>query len=207
MKEFDPEATLRGRIEVLGDDPLAKIALPCGTCDQGSFEDATKEPEGFCRDSDCPGIHQEITVLEAQIRIVKQLRATQEFRTQELHLLQVEFNQQHKGLIESLCKTRNDCAQAESCLRDMTLKVYSLDPSSKKPAKGVSIIIRKSLKYDAAKVKDWALKTNPAFLTLEEGGFVAYALTLMKSKQAIPGLDPAVIEVVEKPHATIAKEL
>ena len=190
-----------GKIEAL--DPFAKVRIPCGTCDLGSYEDAGKKPTGFCALSDCPGTQKEVTVLEAQILKVRQLRANLEAKIQEHHLLQIEFNREHSELIESLCKARNDCAQEDARLQELTLAAYAVT-GDKKPAKGVSVKLTKSVKYDAEQARSWALTESPGFLELDTEAFEAWAVIVAKRKHVIKGLT---LELVETPQATIAKEL
>jgi len=197
----DTQPAVNGKIDAL--DPFAKVRVPCGTCDLGSYEDAGKEPTGFCALSDCAGTHKEITAIEAQILKVRELRANLEAKAQEHHILQVEFNQQHAELIESLCKARNDCTQEEARLRELTLAAYAAT-DDKKPAKGVSVKLTKSLNYDVEEARSWALTENPGFLELDIKGFEAWAMIVAKRKQEIKGLK---LKIVETPQATIAKEL
>jgi hypothetical protein len=197
----DAQVAGTGKIEAL--DPFAKVRLHCGTCDLGSYEDAGKKPTGFCALSDCPGAHKEVTVLEAQILKVRELRANLEAKTQEHHLLLIEFNREHSELIESLCKVRNDCSQEDAKFLELTLAAYAVT-GDKKPAKGVSVKLTKSVKYDVEQARSWALTENPGFLELDTEAFEAWAMIVAKRKQEIKGLK---LEIVEAPQATIAKEL
>jgi len=144
--------------------------------------------------ADCDGC---VESLEAQIWKVRVLRAIQEARTQELHLLQVEFNRQHEDLIETLCKARNDCAQEEARLREMTLEAYEAT-GNKKPAPGVGIRITKRLIYDEQKAVWWAFDMRYHNLVdINKRNFENVAAGL--------GLD--FVEIKEEPQATIARDL
>ena len=148
--------------------------------------------------------------LEDQIQKVRELRAILESRTQEHHELQVAFNQQHKDLIEALCKARNDCAVEEAKLRELTMTAYA-ETGSKKPAEGVGIRISKSLQYDENSAKHWAIREGHImFLQLDRLGFEAWYKAQLKAKRELPpsmkesGL--AVLEF-EQAQPTIAREL
>lgn len=148
--------------------------------------------------------------LKDQIQKVRELRATLESRTQELHELQVAFNQQHSDLINAKCKAASDCSEAEAQLRHMTLAAYH-DTGNKKPAQGVGIRIAKSLQYDENSAKHWAITNGHImFLRLDRAGFEGWYNAQLKAKRELPpsmkesGL--AVLEV-EQAQPTIAKEL
>jgi hypothetical protein len=148
--------------------------------------------------------------LEDQIQKVRELRAILESRTQEHHELQVAFNQQHKDLIEALCKARNDCAVEEAKLRELTMTAYA-ETGSKKPAEGVGIRISKSLQYDENSAKHWAIREGHImFLQLDRLGFEAWYKAQLKAKRELPpsmkeyGL--AVLEV-EQAQPTIGRDL
>jgi hypothetical protein len=150
-----------------------------------------------------------VTVLDAQVAKVREIRATLESRTQEHHELQVAFNQQHKDLIESLCKARNDCAQEEEKLRKLTLDAYH-QTGCKKPTQGVGIRITKGLQYDKNSVKQWAItEGHIMFLALDRAGFEGWAKAMMKSSKLPDSLHEsgAAVVVTTSPQATIAKEL
>lgn len=137
------------------------------------------------------------TELEAQIQKVRELRAILESRTQEHHELQVAFNQQHKDLIEALCKARNECAEEEARLRELTMQAY-VATGSKKPADGVGIRIVKQLHYDEAEALAWAIESGAeSCLSLQKTNF----------KKVAEGLKLDFVKIEEIPQATIAREL
>ena len=132
-----------------------------------------------------------------QIAKVRELRAELESKTQELHELQVAFNQQHKDLIEAKCKAASGCAQEEARLRHLVLAAYQAT-GSKKPAPGVSIRIVKVCEFEPVEAKKWAVSIG-ACLKLDE---TAYKAALTKGIfDGMPGT------VKEQPQATIAREL
>jgi chromosome segregation ATPase len=135
--------------------------------------------------------------LEDQIQKVRELRIALEAKTQEHHELQVAFNQQHKDLIEALCRARNDCAEEEARLRDLTLEAYH-DTGSKKPAPGVGIRIVKQLHYDEAEALAWAI---------ERGAEGCLSLQKTNFKKVAEGLELDFVMIEEIPQATIAREL
>jgi hypothetical protein len=138
-----------------------------------------------------------LTALEQQIQKVRELRATMESRTQELHELQVVFNQQHKDLIEAKCEASFDCAQEEARLREMTLAAYQ-ETGSKKPAQGVGIRVTKVLSYDPRTAKEWAMiYGHDNLLDLNRSRFADAAKAL--------ALD--FVRIDDEPQATIAREL
>lgn len=138
-----------------------------------------------------------MTPLEDQIQKVRELRACLEAKTQEHHELICEFNQQHKDQIEALCRARNDCAEEEARLRDLTLEAYH-DTGSKKPAPGVSIRMVKVCEFDPVEAKKWAVSIG-ACLKLDEA---AYKAALTKGIfDCMPGT------VNEIPQATIVRKL
>jgi hypothetical protein len=150
------------------------------------------------------------TTLEQQIQKVRELRAISESWTQELHVLQVAFNQQHKALIESLCKVRNDCAVEEATLRELTMTAYA-ETGSKKPAEGVGIRVSKSLQYDENSAKHWAITNGHImFLQLDRAGFEGWYKAQIKAKRELPpsmkesGL---VVLEFEQAQPTIARDL
>ncbi len=135
--------------------------------------------------------------VEAQVQKVKGLGATLESKTQELHLLQVEFNQKHADLIESKCKAQSDCDAEEAKLRELTLKAFEVT-GSKKPAPGVGIRVVKALQYDETKALHWCVSNQYLnCLSLNKTNF----------KKVAEGLGPDFVEIKEVPTATIAKEL
>jgi hypothetical protein len=140
--------------------------------------------------------------LNDQIQKVKATREILESRTQKLHELQVAFNQANKGLIEEKCKLEIDCDDAERRLREMTIAAYRAS-GNKKPAPGVGIRMKKSLKYMESLARSWALKDGHNFLKLDKEGFEAWAGAILKMGQE----PPIQIDIVETPQATIAKEL
>lgn len=140
--------------------------------------------------------------LEIQITQVRGLRAALEIRTQQLHELQVAFNREHTDLIEDRCKISSDCAQAEARLRELTLTTYQAT-GSKKPAKGVGIRVSTVMKYDEAAAKEWALKEGHIFLSLDRAGFEGWLKTMQKQGKELP----VQVEEIEKPTATIARDL
>ena len=157
-----------------------------------------------------PGCTCPETTLEQQIQKVRDLRVELESKTQELHDLQVAFNQQHADLIEAKCKAAADCSQEEAALRHMTLTVYH-ETGNKKPAQGVGIRISKSLQYDENSAKHWAITNGHiAFLQLDRVGFEAWYKAQLKAKRELPpsmkesGL---VILEVEQPQPTISRDL
>lgn len=151
----------------------------------------------------------EVSILEDQITKVHALRAILESRTQEHHELQCEFNQQHKDLIESLCKAQADCAQGEGLLRKLTLDAYR-KTGSKKPAEGVGVRISKNLQYDENSIKQWAIKEGHImFLALDRAGFDAWAKAKIKAKSMPASLaeSGAAVTEIETATATISKEI
>jgi hypothetical protein len=149
------------------------------------------------------------TALEQQIAKVRDLRVELESRTQELHELQVAFNQQHSALIEAKCKAASDCAQEEQQLRELTLQAYE-ETGSKKPAEGVGIRITKKLQYDENSIKHWAIQEGHImFLSLDRAGFEGWAKAMMKSSMLPESLHEsgAAVNEIESPQATIAREL
>ena len=135
--------------------------------------------------------------LENQIQKVRELRAVLEHRTQKHHVLQVAFNQQHKDLIEALCKARNECAEEEARLRELTMQAYA-ETGSKKPAPGVGIGLVKQLHYDEAEALAWAIESGAeGCLSLQKTNF----------KKVAEGLKLDFVMIEEIPQATIAREL
>ena len=166
--------------------------------------------EEFDREAALHGVVKvlEVSILEDQITKVHALRAILESRTQEHHELQCEFNLQHKGLIESLCKAQADCTQGEAQLRKLTLEAYK-KTGSKKPAVGVGIRISKSLQYDENSIKQWAIKEGHImFLVLDRAGFDAWAKAKIKTGLPVSLAESGagVIEI-ETAMATISKEV
>ena len=167
--------------------------------------------EEFNREAALKGVVKvlEVSMLEDQITKVHALRAILESRTQEHHELQCEFNQQHKDLIESLCKARADCSHGEVQLRKLTLDAYQ-KTGSKKPAEGVGVRISKSLQYDANSIKQWAIKEGHImFLALDRAGFDAWAKAMIKVKKLPESLaeSGAGVNEIETAAATISKEI
>jgi len=138
-----------------------------------------------------------VTPLEDQIQKVRELRADLEAKTQEHHELQVAFNQQHKDLIEALCRARNDCAEEEARLRELTLDAYQ-ETGSKKPADGVGIRIVKQLHYDEAEALVWAI---------ESGVESCLALQKTNFNKAAEGLKLDFVKIEDVPQVTIARKL
>ena len=138
-----------------------------------------------------------MTPLEDQIQKVRELRAGLGAMTQEHHELICEFNQQHKNLIEALCKARNDCAEEEARLREFTLETYH-ETGNKKPALGVGIRIVKQLHYDEAEALAWAIESGAeSCLSLQKTNF----------KKVAEGLKLDFVKIEEVHQATIAREL
>jgi len=138
-----------------------------------------------------------VTSLEDQIQKVRELRADLEAKTQEHHELQVAFNQQHKDLIEALCRARNDCAEEEARLRELTLDAYQ-ETGSKKPADGVGIRIVKQLHYDEAEALVWAI---------ESGVESCLALQKTNFNKAAEGLKLDFVKIEDVLQVTIARKL
>ena len=138
-----------------------------------------------------------MTSLEDQIQKVRELRADLEAKTQEHHELQVAFNQQHKDLIEALCRARNDCAEEEARLRELTLDAYQ-ETGSKKPADGVGIRIVKQLHYDEAEALVWAI---------ESGVESCLALQKTNFNKAAEGLKLDFVKIEDVLQVTIARKL
>lgn len=138
-----------------------------------------------------------MTSLEDQIQKVRELRADLEAKTQEHHELQVAFNQQHKDLIEALCRARNDCAEEEARLRELTLDAYQ-KTGSKKPADGVGIRIVKQLHYDEAEALVWAI---------ESGVESCLALQKTNFNKAAEGLKLDFVKIEDVLQVTIARKL
>lgn len=138
-----------------------------------------------------------MTPLEDQIQKVRELRADLEAKTQEHHELQVAFNQQHKDLIEALCRARNDCAEEEARLRELTLDAYQ-ETGSKKPADGVGIRIVKQLHYDEAEALVWAI---------ESGVESCLALQKTNFNKAAEGLKLDFVKIEDVLQVTIARKL
>ena len=138
-----------------------------------------------------------MTSLEDQIQKVRELRADLEAKTQEHHELQVAFNQQHKDLIEALCRARNDCAEEEARLRELTLDAYQ-ETGSKKPADGVGIRIVKQLHYDEAEALVWAI---------ESGVESCLALQKTNFNKAADGLKLDFVKIEDVLQVTIARKL
>jgi len=138
-----------------------------------------------------------VTPLEDQIQKVRELRADLEAKTQEHHELQVAFNQQHKDLIEALCRARNDCAEEEARLRELTLDAYQ-ETGSKKPADGVGIRIVKQLHYDEAEALVWAI---------ESGVESCLALQKTNFNKAAEGLKLDFVKIEDVLQVTIARKL
>lgn len=132
-----------------------------------------------------------------QIEHVRILRGDLESRTQDLHEKQVAFNQENAVLIEEKCKLADACSQAEAKLRELTLDAYRAT-GNKKPAPGVGIRITKSVEYDPTEARKWA-SSKGACLMLDAKAFEAVVLKSV--------FDDAPGKVVERPQATIAKEL
>jgi hypothetical protein len=140
-----------------------------------------------------------------QIQKVRDLRVELESRTQELHVLQVAFNQQHANLIEAKCKAASDCSLAEAALRHLTLAAYH-ETGSKKPAQGVGIRITKSLRCDEDRIRDWAVQTGQVMFLRLDPGFEAWAKNMIKRKELPAALTEWVSEV-EQAQPTIARDL
>jgi len=138
-----------------------------------------------------------VTSLEDQIQKVRELRADLEAKTQEHHELQVAFNQQHKDLIEALCRARNDCAEEEARLRELTLDAYQ-ETGSKKPADGVGIRIVKQLHYEEAEALVWAI---------ESGVESCLALQKTNFNKAAEGLKLDFVKIEDVLQVTIARKL
>jgi len=176
------------------------------------YEDAHNDPdsEPFTDKMSIPDIirSRQNPGLEKQIELVRNLRATLDARTQEHHELQCEFNLQHKDLIEGLCKSRIECAQAEEELRRLTLAAYE-ETGSKRPATGVGIRVSKKLQYDENSIKNWAITNGHImFLALDRAGFEGWAKAMMK--RGLPASlaeSGAAVNEIETITATIAKEL
>lgn len=135
--------------------------------------------------------------LEDQIKKVRELRAGLEAKTQEHHELICEFNQQHKDLIEALCRARNDCAEEEARLRELALEAYR-ETGSKKPAPGVGIRVVMQLHYDEAEALAWAIESGAeSCLSLQKTNF----------KKVAEGLKLDFVKIEEVHQATIAREL
>jgi uncharacterized coiled-coil DUF342 family protein len=138
-----------------------------------------------------------VTSIEDQIQKVRELRADLEAKTQEHHELQVAFNQQHKDLIEALCRARNDCAEEEARLRELTLDAYQ-ETGSKKPADGVGIRIVKQLHYDESEALAWAIESGAeSCLSLQKTNF----------NKVADGLKLDFVKIEDVLQVTIARKL
>lgn len=140
--------------------------------------------------------------LQEQIALVRVARAHQTLTAAHLKAQRDVWEVENAKLLADAKQAAEDLSREESKLRQLALKSY-LQDGNKKPAEGLGIRIGTALVYDETATKAWAMKTMPGFLQLDRPGFEAWAKQVLK-RGPIEGLT---VEQIEKPTATIAKDL
>jgi len=135
------------------------------------------------------------TTLEEQIQIVARTRRMSKELNEAKNLAYQKWEQDNASLLESLNSIRESCTEAESLLRELTLKVYH-ETGDKRPAEGVAIREITKLDYDPKQAFDWALHHEMA-LKLDVSAFEKIAKTS----------PPGFVTIRTDPQATIASEL
>lgn len=133
--------------------------------------------------------------LVEQIKVVAQAREHQAFLSDLKKKRLEEWETQHAGLLADIAENSKFLAEAETLLREATIKVYR-ETGNKAPALGVSVKIFQTLDYDPKEALKWAMSHQVA-LSLDKKSFEGFA-------KATP-LD--FVSVNDEPRAQIATDL
>ena len=143
--------------------------------------------------------------LNAQIAVIKGARI-------EKNALQAEYDDQrkqwedcHVGLVANLNASKTLIEKEESRLRELTLAAFKLDPTNKKPARGVGVRVSEAIQYDLKEALEYAKRELPGMLevVLDNKAFYDFMARRLEAKKAFP----IKAEVLEHLAATISKEL
>lgn len=135
--------------------------------------------------------------LEAQIKLVRDLRKLRADVRTEFEKEMATFNKEHVDLMQAMKEAQEDLTEEEAQLRNLTLLAYTAT-GSKKPAEGVGIRIVKKIEFNPDDAFKWATD-HDLCLRLDEHDYS----TGLKSGlfKDMPG------RVFEEPQATISKDL
>ncbi len=137
---------------------------------------------------------QTISLLD-QIKEVARARILAQQASEAKMAAWVQWNNEHRGLLDTAVNTAKVVEEAEALLRELTLKAYD-ETGSKTPAPGVGIRERTVLQYDGKVAFDWA-KAHKIALMLDTKAFEKIA-------KADP---PNFVKTITEPQATIATDL
>lgn len=140
--------------------------------------------------------------LEDQITIVRDRRHDLELETASLDALQKAFDSDNAERIARREAFKKEVAEEEAKLRELTIAAFSLDPTNKKPARGVGIRVgqKTTICYDPADALSWAKKRDLC-LVLDTKVFEQIATITDLSSMGVEILTDEIVT------ATISKEL
>lgn len=133
-----------------------------------------------------------------QISTVAKLRSILDSNKSILDELKADFELAHKEDIELVDYSKRMVEEAETKLRELTIKAYN-ETGNKQPADGVGIRVTTDLEYEEDKALQWGIEHHGMGLKLDKTLF-----------EKIYKATPAIIDFVtphEKITATISKEI
>lgn len=133
--------------------------------------------------------------LDEQVQVVAEARREAQEATARRQSVYQEWLEEYQTFFDSESKTRGICQEAETLLRELTLKAYK-ETGSKNPAPGVGIREIDKLEYDQVVALKWGIDHAIA-LKLDTAAFE-------KIVKATP-LD--FVKITTEPMATIATNL
>ncbi len=135
--------------------------------------------------------------LEENISRVRELRLSVSIMKDMIDERMTRWEEENRELMDAIEAERIRLREEEEKLRAATLEAYQ-ETGNKKPAAGVGIRIIKEMAFDEDEAIQWAIRANAMrCLSLQKANF----------KKVAEGLELGFVEILEVPHATIAKEL
>ncbi len=136
-----------------------------------------------------------IPELAQKLKVVAQARILAQQASEAKIAARVQWENEHRGLLDTAINTAKAVEEAEASLRALTIKAY-LETGNKNPVPGVGIRERVVLQYDGKVAFDWA-KAHKMALMLDTKAFEKIA-------KADP---PDFVLTITEPQATIATDL
>lgn len=135
--------------------------------------------------------------LKEQINVVVEARGKAVATKARSLALYGLWQKQHQEILDAENNAKSACAEAETKLRELTLKAYA-ETGEKAPEVGVGIRVVPTLEYDGKEALTWGLEHKLA-LKLDTSGFEK----MVKANPVSFGF----VTITDKATATIATEL
>jgi hypothetical protein len=128
-------------------------------------------------------------------------RAALEKASNELQVLQWDFQAQHKDLLKRIDDLKEATKELEELVRNEALEEF-VETGDKDPAPGIKFRKNVAMSYDDKKAIAWAQNNAPDLLKLDTKEFEKRAKALHEAKQALP-----FVEIDDGHMTTISKSL